>query len=141
MSDVAAVAAGVKALTAGLRVGSRDLVYWSKVPSGVTAPWVRGSVSLPDPESRRSSKHVAMRRVRVRFLVAGANDDSVRVNGARLAAALEGARVQAAGWRCSPLEQLNQNTEPYEDPDVLEGSVHPMLLPLDFAFFLSEETA
>lgn len=141
MSDAAAVAAGVKALTASLKVGGRDLVYWSRVPSGVSVPWVRGSVSLPDPESRRSSKHVAQRRVRVRFLVAGANDDSVRVNGARLAVALEGARVTAAGWRCSPLEQLNQNSEPYEDPDVLQDAVRPMLLPLDFDFFLSEETA
>ena len=97
-------------------------------------PWVHVTVGVPDVSERSMARPGHLYRVTVRSLVYGLNALAVRRVTDKLAV-LEGARPVAAGWRITPLEQIN--TRPaVEDRDVTVTGTnrHPMYAVVEHVF-------
>lgn len=110
-------------------------VHDGAVPALPSFPYSLVAVRHPAVTERAMSRGVLGRRVAVRVTVTGETASSVRVMSQNVADALEGARPSAAGWACSPVEQVNER-EPVEDPDVTipATGAHPIFAVLEFAF-------
>lgn len=123
-----ALAASVLALLPGT-------VYDAAVPASPSFPYSLVTVRHPGVTERSLTRGVLGRRTAVRVTVVGETAASVRIASQAVADALEGARPDAAGWVCSPVEQVNER-EPVEDPDVTipATKAHPIFAVLEFAF-------
>lgn len=136
MGDIEALDTAIQALFPAT-VNAR----FTRVPPGTRPPWTRVSIVLPSPQTRAMTTRVLTYRATIRTVIAGANTAAVWQIASLLLAALEGARVECEGWRCSPIQQLNGDPRPYEDTTVTltETNTHPVILPLDFDFHLNHK--
>lgn len=103
-------------------------VTWfeGEVPGSAGYPRVSVTVNVPAVSDRGLSRSAQARRVRVSFVVAGANDAAVHGIAERVLDAFEGKRPVAAGWVCGPFELLGDpNTYTDRDVKVAALDVYP----------------
>lgn len=133
MADTEALADAVKALfPANVRP------FFGFVPDGTALPWSFVLISIPSPQGRRLDVSVSTRRCVVRVRISGANDTAVRRVWDNLAPSLEGVRPVAAGWQTSPLIQLNDDPQVFQDRDVKVNNQYPIVCAVDFEFMATE---
>ncbi|UJP39329.1 hypothetical protein [Cellulomonas palmilytica] len=101
-----------EALLAPLPVGT----YEGEAPASAPLPWTVAVLDIPTPSDRALAGSVMAHRARMRVTVAAANAHACMVLAEKVRA-LEGTRVDAEGWTCSPLRHVN--SRPVErDPQV-----------------------
>jgi hypothetical protein len=132
VADVETLYAAIKAL-----FPAEVLPKFERTPPGTRPPWTDVAVSLPKPNTRAWSKRVMTYRIVIRCRITTANTTAAWQLAPLVTGALEARRVAATGWECSPIEQLNADPVPYEDPDVTltPTNSHPVILPMDFDFY------
>lgn len=132
----AEVDAGFRAL---LDVSPPLVVHRGKVPSSTTYPYVLLSSRMPRPAERGLSRVPHGTRAEYRTTVVGLTEQSVRVIGQRVIAALEHQRVSAAGHVVGRVENVPNDQPIIEDQDVAVGSsgAHPFYAVMDWRFIYS----
>ena len=132
MADTKSLRAAVQSL-----FPSNVKARFGQVPAGETLPWSFVLISIPSVTDRRLAGNVSTRRCVIRVRAAGANDTAAGAVAQNCANALEGVRPTASGWSCSPIRQLNDDAQVYQDRDTTVGTLHPIVAALDFEFFAS----
>lgn len=112
--------------------------FFGHVPDGTTLPWSFVLISIPGASERRLDGRISTRRCIVRVRITGANDTAVRRVWDNLAPSLEGVRPVAAGWKTSPLGQLGDEPQVFQDRDVKVNNQHPIVCAVDFDFMATE---
>lgn len=101
-------------------------------------PWVYATITLPEVSARSMARRGHLHTVRARFLVYAGTAPGVRIVADIVDGALEGARPVVAGWRCSPVEQVNiRPAEEDRDVTITGTNRHPMYGVLEYLFTAS----
>lgn len=112
--------------------------FFGSVPDGTTLPWSFVLISIPGASERRLDGRISTRRCIVRVRIAGANDTAVRRVWDNLAPLVEGVRPVASGWKTSPLAQLGDEPQIFQDRDVKVNNQYPIVCAVDFEFMVTE---
>lgn len=138
MADPDKLADGVKAL---FPESVNPFFGEDPITKGAPLPWTFVLISLPSITERSLARTPHARRAVVRARIAAENDTAARRVARNLMSALEGARPVAEGWRCTALEQLNDDPQVYQDRDVkLANNQHPIVCAIDYAFMATPTT-
>jgi hypothetical protein len=136
MSDRSVLREAVKAL-----FPSKVHPQFGNVPDGQLLPWTFVLISIPSPRARRMAGAPATYRVVIKARCATSNDTDTGRYARNVQGALEGKRVTAAGWQCSPIQQLTDDPQVYQDTDTKTAQgLRPIVAALDFEFFATERT-
>lgn len=112
--------------------------FFGAVPDGTTLPWSFVLISIPNAAARRMDERVSTRRCVVRVRLTAANDTAVRRVWDNLRPSLESVRPVAAGWQTTPLSQLNDDPQVFQDRDVKVNNQYPIVCAVDFEFMATE---
>lgn len=103
-------------------------VHVGEAPQSATLPWVVLNVRAPGVRERSLASSPLSGVVRVQATCAATSEDAVLVIAEKVAMAFEGARPVAAGWQCSPLRQLGDTVNPYQDTVVIAAVNKPVVV-------------
>lgn len=112
--------------------------FFGFVPDVTSLPWSFVLISIPNAAARRMDERVSTRRCVVRIRITAANDTAVRRVWDNLRPSLEGVRPVADGWSTTPLAQLNDDPQIYQDRDVKVNNQYPIVCAVDFDFMATE---
>ena len=114
---------------------------FGNVPDSQVLPWTFVLISIPSPRERRLPGGPATYRVVVKVRCATSSDDDTGKYARNVQNALEGKRVTAAGWECSPIRQLGDEPQVYQDTDTKTAQgLRPIIAALDFEFLATQRT-
>ena len=80
-------------------------VHVGETGSSPKLPWIVLNFTAPGVSERTLGGTPLAGPARLLVTIAGGNEDAVLIVLDKVLAAYEGARLAAAGWQCSPLEQ------------------------------------
>lgn len=114
---------------------------FGNVPDDQLLPWTFVMISIPSPRERRLVGAASTFRVVIRTKCATRSDEDTSKYARNVQAALDGKRVSATGWACSPIRQLTDDPSIYQDTDTKTAQgLRPIIAALDFEFFATERT-
>jgi hypothetical protein len=109
-------------------------IHQGKVPASPTFPYVLVAGSVPRVAERGVTRVPQGAVAKYRTTITGTSENSVRIIAARVANAIEGARLDVPGYLVGRVESLRNDLPIMEDNDVTINSMHPFYTVLEWQF-------